>query len=99
MTKPLLILLLTLTACGNLGYRWYHGNLPRNKVDIDGVTVTVLDRGNSELDAFDGGDVATETIFIIKGRQIAAIEKFSGCKVNQAEYMQGAPILQARVKC
>lgn len=99
MRKLPLILLLTLTACGNLGYGWYKGSLARNKVDVDGVIVTVLDSGDGQYDAFDGGNPRYDSVFTIKQRQIAGIEKFSGCKVTDAEYMQGAPILQTKVKC
>lgn len=94
----ILLVVLLCAACGDLGYRWYHGDLTRIPVEIDGQTVTVLDHGNGQWDAF-GGDFRTEAMRTIQARQMAAIEKQSGCRVKQAAYMQGAPILQTTVTC
>ncbi|MEL4885732.1 hypothetical protein N6P31_01380 [Pectobacterium betavasculorum] len=57
----------------------------RKDVNIDGYEIHVLHSGGNTYEAF-GGETLDADILKLKKAQISAIERVSGCKVEDSEY-------------
>lgn len=88
-----------LSGC-ETSYAWYVNHPERKDVIIDGSEVSVIPHGVNKFDAWGGADgMLDSNAATMKKRQIAGIEKITGCKVIEAEWMPGTHTLQTEVNC
>lgn len=96
--KRLIFLCLLLTGC-ETSVVWYETHPQKKCAEVEGQNICVVPRGGDYYDAFSDGIFLIKNMLEQKDRHVRAVEQATGCKVVEADSVQGRLLFNTKVNC